>query len=106
MRRGGESLYNSLALRAAGDLVYSIEGAADRLSDPRVVLYFGYFRFTRTVTVIAKASAIVTVGVMTNIRCLLSAQRGLTGPEPTGPVGVWDAGNAPSPHIQRKFQLR
>jgi len=40
-----------------------MEGAADRLADPRVFLYFGYFRFTRMVTVIAKASAIVMVSV-------------------------------------------
>jgi hypothetical protein len=57
-----------------GVLVYSIEGIADRLSDPRFVLYFGYFRLTRMVTVIAKASAIVMVSVMTSIRCLLSVQ--------------------------------
>jgi hypothetical protein len=54
--------------------VYSIEGTADRLSDPRLVLYFGGFRVMRILTVIATAIAIVTVSVMTSIRCLLSVQ--------------------------------
>jgi hypothetical protein len=58
---------------AFGVLVYSIEGAADRFSDPRFVLYFGYFRLMRVVTVITMAIVIVTVSAR-NIRCLLSAQ--------------------------------
>jgi hypothetical protein len=50
-----------------------IEGATDRPSDPRFVLYFGYFRLKRMVTVIARVIAIVMVSAR-NIRCLLSAQ--------------------------------
>jgi hypothetical protein len=59
--------------RSIGVSVYAIEGAADRFSDPRVVLYFGYFRFTRMVTVITMAIVIVTVSAR-NKRCLLSVQ--------------------------------
>ena len=87
-------------------MVYYIEGAADRLSDPRVVLYLGYFRLTRMVTVIAKASAIVMVSVRVNIRCLLSAQTWIGRP------GAYRAGRRlgrqerPSHYIQRKFQTR
>jgi hypothetical protein len=88
--------------RKGGILVYSIEGAADRLSDPRFVLYFGYLRLMRMVTVITMAIVIVTVSA-SNIRCLLSVQTQIGRP------GAYRAGRhlgrqkRPSPHIQRKF---
>ena len=40
---------------------------------PPILWLLGYFRFTRIVTVIAIAVAIVTARLMINITCLLSA---------------------------------
>ena len=70
--------------------------------DPRVVLYFSYFRFTRMVTVIATASAIVMVSVMTSMRCLLSAQTRIDRPGATRAGRRLGRQKRPSPHIQRK----
>ena len=70
------------------------------------VRYFDYLRFTRIVTVIPTAIAIVTVSVMVNIRCLLSVQMQIDRPGANRAGRRLGRQERPSPHIQRKFQLR